>query len=139
MTKVITVAAVCLTVPLACMCAAIPLGLPHLLTADPKVAACMRSLAPIAAASILACTLDVACEGLLVRAHSSFPSSLILWLPSVFSIVAETPLFLASQPCTLRHLFMQIASCLACLAAPGPRKRAVEVWGRCPARVALVL
>lgn len=78
MTKVITVAAVCLTVPLACMCAAIPLGLPHLLTADPKVAACMRSLAPIAAGSILACTIDVACEGLLVRTPGSFWSVLEL-------------------------------------------------------------
>jgi Na+-driven multidrug efflux pump len=66
-TRVITVAAVCLTIPLALMCAAVPLSLPHLLTADPQVAACMRLLAPIAAASILACTLDVACEGLLVR------------------------------------------------------------------------
>lgn len=72
-TRVITVAAVCLTVPLALMCAAVPLGLPHLLTSDPKVAACMRSLAPIAAGSILACTLDVACEGLMVRIFQKAP------------------------------------------------------------------
>jgi hypothetical protein len=68
--RVITIAAACLTVPLALMCAAVPLVFPHLLTADPAVATCMRSLALIAAASILACTMDVACEGLLVRMHA---------------------------------------------------------------------
>lgn len=72
-TRVITVAAVALTVPLAVMCASVPLALPHLLTSDPKVAACMRSLAPIAAASILACTIDVACEGLLVCIFQNIP------------------------------------------------------------------
>lgn len=67
LTRVLTGAAVVLAAPLAAACAAMPLLNPHLFTSDAAVMAAMRTLAPIAAASILACTLDVACEGLLVR------------------------------------------------------------------------
>lgn len=65
-TRVLTAAAAALALPLALACYLIPLFLPHVLTADAAVIAAMRPLAPTAGAAILLCTLDVACEGVLV-------------------------------------------------------------------------
>lgn len=64
--KVLTAAAAALAVPLALACCLVPLCLPHTLTTDSAVIAAMRPLAPTAGAGILLCTLDVACEGVLV-------------------------------------------------------------------------
>eukprot|EP00892_Ulva_mutabilis_P012649 jgi/Ulvmu1/9757/UM055_0097.1 len=64
--RVLIGAAAALAVPLALTCCLLPLFLPHLLTAEPAVIAAMRPLAPTAGLSILLCTLDVACEGVLV-------------------------------------------------------------------------
>lgn len=66
MAKVLTGAAAALAVPLALTCCLVPLHLPHLFTADAAVAAALAPLAPTAGAAILLCTLDVACEGILV-------------------------------------------------------------------------
>lgn len=66
MVKVLTGAAACLALPLALTCCLVPLYLPHLFTSDAAVVAALRPLAPTAGAAILLCTLDVACEGVLV-------------------------------------------------------------------------
>lgn len=66
MVKVLTGAAACLALPLALACCLVPLHLPHLFTSDATVIAALRPLAPTAGAAILLCTLDVACEGVLV-------------------------------------------------------------------------
>ena len=55
-----------LAVPLVIFCLLVPTQFSGIITADKKVAASLAALSPLAAASILCCTIDVACEGLLV-------------------------------------------------------------------------
>lgn len=64
--RLLTVTAAVLAVPLALACCLVPLHLPYLLTSDAAVVAALRPLAPTAGAAILLCTMDTACEGVLV-------------------------------------------------------------------------
>jgi Na+-driven multidrug efflux pump len=61
--------AVLLALPLGAFCVAVPLKFSSFITADSAVAASLAKLAPLASMSILLCTIDVACEGLLVASH----------------------------------------------------------------------
>jgi hypothetical protein len=85
----------------------------------------MRTLAPIAAGSILACTLDVACEGLLVRSLRShaFRTLSISTPCATLANLSHTPLY-ASQMNTQiarhRHFLDLGVLCFRCTLAYVP-------------------
>ena len=58
--------ALLIALPLVLFCVAVPTKLSALITSDVHVSNSLVKLAPLAACSILLCTIDVACEGLLV-------------------------------------------------------------------------